>query len=76
MATKAQAKPAAKEATSKDEEATGPFVLVQTTNGKTRRRAGRRFDPAGTKLDVSKLSEADKLAIQNDPVLKAKEVEE
>lgn len=54
----------------------GPFVLISTTHGKPRRRAGLRFTPEGTRVDVSKLDSKQKLAIDGDPVLKVKEIEE
>jgi hypothetical protein len=58
---------------SQENETTGPFVLVTTTHGQARRRAGMRFGPEGTRVDISTLSEAQKAAIQNDPLLKVKE---
>ena len=56
------------------DEAKGPFVLVSTTHGKARRRAGLRFTSEGIRVDVSTLSEAQKTAIQGDPALTVKEV--
>ncbi len=56
------------------DEKEGPFVLISTTHGKPRRRAGLRFTPEGTRVDVSKLDAEQKEAIQGDPVLKVKEI--
>ena len=74
MAAKAQAN--SKDPKDQKDEATGPFVLVSTTHGKARRRVGLRFTPEGTRVDVSTLSDAQKTAIQSDPVLTAKEIGE
>ena len=70
----AQAQTTSKDPKDQKDEATGPFVLVSTTHGKARRRAGLRFTPEGTRVDVSELSDAQKTAIQNDPSLTVKEV--
>lgn len=48
----------------------GNFVMIATTNGKSRRRAGLRFTPEGVKVDVAALSRADQEAIERDPMLK------
>ncbi len=71
MALKAQTQSKDK---SKTDESEGPFVLISTTHGKPRRRAGLRFTPEGTRVDVSKLDKDQRDAIQSDPVLKIKEI--
>ncbi|PIE13822.1 MAG: hypothetical protein CSA70_03655 [Rhodobacterales bacterium] len=62
--------------TQDNEEAKGPFVVVSSANGRTRRRAGLRFTPEGVKLDVSTLTEEQRTAIDDDPVLKISEFKE
>lgn len=71
MAAKSQTQSKDKPETDEKE---GPFVLISTTHGKPRRRAGLRFTPEGTRVDVSKLDDKQKEAIQSDPVLKVKEI--
>ena len=48
----------------------GPFVRVSTLQGRPRRRAGMRFTREGITLDASKLTEAQRDAINDDPLLK------
>ena len=71
MATKSQTQSKDKTETNEKE---GHFVLITTTHGKPRRRAGLSFTPEGTRVDISKIDDKQKEAIQSDPVLKVKKI--
>lgn len=74
---KAQAKAAVEAALAKAEAeaqaktADGAWVIVSTTHGQSRRRAGFGFSPEETRINVKDLTKDQQLAIMSDPVLKA-----
>ncbi len=58
------------------DESEGPFIMVSATSERGRRRAGMRFTQEGVKVDVSKLSDKQKAAIDADPQLKVSNVKD
>lgn len=54
----------------------GNFVLIKTTNGTSRRRAGLRFTPEGVRVNVDDLSKDQIAEIEADKHLKVAKAKE
>lgn len=68
-AKQAEAAKAAEETAEK-----GDFVLISSTNGQPRRRAGMGFTPEGVKVDAGALTPQQREDIIDDPFLKIEEL--